>query len=513
MEFTVEGLDATNNGYNFNIKIRHGDKVQTWSLSSLGKTVVKTDKLFTELNSYLKKFSFDELGAIFGIYEDIKNDLMSPMNYEMIHRSVRINTARLLNYFDFDKIREFVGFNSSIPIPSNFLNTFSGDIVKNITRDKTYTRDDYISLIAIVIVFKALLPIFSEYIGIIKMEVGNEYKEFYVLSIIADSAYSDHPVTEKLALYIKRHLNTNFDDKMIVMKGINDEEFIELTVAKTIIRKLIISDLSEADVNHNLITYTYKFMTQKKKENEKVSNNRIVFKENSTGGEGENNLSTLEQFKLKQDVAVGDIVPLEYYLSDTDKIMGRLSPNIDVTLLKEFIKYSSPLVKEMIKDPQITMLQMLFKRIVSPRAILYLPKDIIIRFIAIGSTILWQNDLKFLALLLGSVTRISDVKTISGTGSRGRLSQEVLEELDVIFPYTVIRRETSNKSKTTNIAVESIDRLVNRFSDHVWYSGANYERIREATGDMSINENRLIIPHQIRNDLAKFVIMCNKSIN
>ncbi len=510
MQFVVQGLDNASFNSSFNAKIEHENKILLWNLASLGKTVIKTDKLFVELNEYLKKFSMDENESIFQLYSSIQNSLFASMSYDMIHKEVRRYTAALLNYFNFESVKDFVRSNYNIPIPTNFIASFQEDVVKNITRDKTYTREDYVELIAIVIVFKALLPVFAEYIGVIKTEVGKEYKELYVLSIIDDSQYKDHRVIQKLGDYIRGHLKSNFDDKVITMRGINDEEFIDLTVAKTIIRKLIIGDLSDSDPNHNLITYTYKFITQTKKENEKGSSNRIHIKDPNTSGDGETNLSTLEQFKLKQDVAIGDIVPLEYYLHDPMSIIKRLMPSMDKSLLKEFQEYSKQLEKEIILDPQVTVLRIMYKNIVSPKSILYLPKNIIINFIAIGSTYLWQNDLKFLALLMGSVTRVSDIQIISNTGSKGRISPEIVDELNELFPYGMIRRESGNKFKTTNVAIESVDRLTNKFVDHVWYSTANYERIREAMGDSTLNDNKLIIPHRIRDEIGKFVILASR---
>ncbi len=512
MLYEVIGLNEVHNGLNFNIHVSHKSEVLSFTLASLGRSVVKSNTIFNELNALLNTFTDDELDSMFEILKDIKSDIESITSMEFLFRTTQEKTAAFLAYFNFSHVTKFVAQSKNIPIPANFLDVFNYDITKNITRDKTYIKTDYIELVSIIIILKSLLPIFSQYIYLIKNEVGNEYKESYVFGIIDKSQYYNHRTLTKLTDYITGSLDIrNFETKEIDIKGISKDEYIEILLARTIIRKLIVSDLYDADVNHNLITYTYKFMSQIKKENEKGSNDSITIKRPIKEGDKESTLSTLEQFKLKQDVSIGDIVSLEHYIMDDINLFTRLYPAFDVNLYNQFNIHSQQLLKEIIYSPQIIMLQILFKKVVSCRALPYLPKGKIVNFLAAGSTILWQENLKFLALLLGSITRTSEVQMISSTGTRGRLSSELIDELDQLFPYKYIKREGNIvKNKLVNPAIDDIDKLVSEFSDHIWYSTADTFKIREALQDNFYNDTRLIIPHLIRNEVAKFIILSQR---
>jgi len=509
MEYQVVGLNEINTGFNFNTIVKKDeDNVLRFSLSDLGKPVVKSDKIYTELNLYLKTFTSIEQDAMFDILVNIKKLLDSIYPSEVMFNKIRVLTTEYLNYFDFNKVREFV-IRARIPIPENFVETFTKDITKNITRDKTYTHNDYIDLVTLIIILKSVFPIFSHYTGVIKDEIGKQYKETYVFGIISKSKFNNHPALNKLHQYILATVGINdFDDTTNAIKGMNIDEFIDTLIAKTMIRKLLVSDLQDTNVNHNLITYVYKYMNQIKKDHDNKTHDNVVIKEPISASDSENTLSILEQFKLKEDVSIGDVVTLEHYISNTSRLISQVYPNIDYSLLEEFSHYVKLLEKENIYHPQINILRIMLRNVISYRSILHLPRPVIITLMTICATILWQNDLKFLSVLLCSTTKESREQMLSTVGSRGRLSPELIDELNVLYPYKYVSRDSNfNKAKPVNPAIDSIDRLINSFSDYIWYSTFSKPRIKEANNDENYDDIRLIIPHAIRNDIARMYIL------
>ncbi len=509
LKFEVKGLNEKNTGFNFNIVSSFNDKYLTWSLAALGKSVVKTEFLFEEINEYIQKFiTIDEQEAIFNLLSTIHNELESNDDPETIHNKTKQFLNIYLNYFEFENVKKYV-LNSSIVIPDNFLDNFTYDITKNITRDKTYTRDDYAELITLVFIIRATLPILSHYITIIKSDIGNEYKESYALSLLNHSKIYNHRSMHKLLEYIQATVNIKeFNEKEIAIKGITIEEFEEILLAKTLIRRLLVSDFKDVNSNHNLITYVYKFMNQIRKEYENKMTDKVNIKQPISSGESESSLSSLEQFKLKQDVSIGDIVTLEHYLKDDNDIINKLYPNLNRELLNVFYQYYKILEKQVLYSPQINLLRILFKNIISPKNILYLPKDKIVKFISIGATILWQEELYFLSLLIGGTTKNTQEIVISSTGSRGRLSTEIQNKLNIYYPYNYLKRDGNfSKNKPVNVAIDTIDKIINEFSTNIWYSNLPIEMLRKAMGDENYNDNKIIIPHNIRNELGTLFIL------
>ncbi len=508
LNFEIKGLNEKNTGFNFNVVSHYKDRNLTWSLAALGKSVIKTEHLFEEINDYISKnITQEEQEAIFTILDNIHNELESNDDFETIHLKTRSLLNIYLNYFKFDSVKSYV-LSSGIIIPDNFLDIFTYDITKNITRDKTYTRDDYAELITLVFIIRTALPVLSHYIGIIKTDIGNEYKESYALSLLNTSHIYHHRSLIKLLQYIQATVNIKeFNEKEIAIKGITIEEFEEILLAKTLIRRLLVSDFKDVNSNHNLITYVYKFMNQIKKEYENKLTDNVIIKTSTSSNDTESSLSSLEQFKLKQDVAIGDIVTLEHYLKDDNFIIQKLYPGIDRELLETFYTYYRILEKQVLFSPQINLLRIIFKNIISPKNILYLPKTQIVRYISIAATVLWQKDLKFLSLLIGAITKNTDEVVISSTGSRGRLSLDIQNKLDIYYPYNYLKRDNNfNKNKPINVAVDTIDKLINDFSNNIWYSTLPFDMIRIAMGDENYNSDKIIIPHNIRNEVGMLFI-------
>lgn len=511
----MSGLYEQSNSLNFKILVEHKGETLSWQLSVLGRSVVKTESIFDDFNKLLIYMGEEKQDKIFNLLKEIHDDLSSTMTYEMIFKSVQKKVTGILTLFDFDQVINFVNSSHDIIIPTNLVSGFVEDIAKNITRDKTYIRKDYIELVAMVLVLKSLLPVFSQYISIIQDEVGKEYKEDYVFNTISQSMYIHHHTIQKLKDYISASLRNSSGNNEIdnTIKGMTEDEYLDILLARTIIRKLIVSDLSgytdetpKVDNNHNLITYTFKFMSQIKKDSERSYNVLIKADGSSSDQEG-SSLSILEEFRLNHDVIIGDIVTLEHFIKNMAPIVNKLCPDLPYELAQEFQGYSQVLKKEMIYQPQIRIIQILFKKQISPMSLMYLSKDKIIELIGVASAVLWYNDLKVLALFTGATTKESEVNMLASTGSRGRLDDKIIEEIESVYPFTHLsRNRKETKSKLINPVVASIDSLINDLSMGIWYSTASLSRVREAYSDNNWDDNRLTIPHTIRNEVGKFFL-------
>jgi hypothetical protein len=508
-------LENITNSINFKARITHDGTSIDWYLSSLGRSVIKTDTIFDALNNYLKNLDKKTQDTLFYLIRGIYDDMNSSLPISVMYKSIKDKVATFLGYFIFQDVVNYVNFSPEIIIPSSFKDSFTSDITKNITRDKTYTRKDYIELVSLVIILKALLPVFAHYMTIIEGEVGKQYKEDYVFSIIEGSQYFNSKPLSKLRTYIEATLSNGAEisTAQYTLSGISDEEHIDIILAKSIIRKLLVSDLGgfdktgnvKIDDNHNLITYTYKFMTQIKRDNEKTT---IVDKRESGGDTG---LSILEEVRLQHSISIGDILSLEYFIRDIKELSNIIDPTLPMEELNMYLKEVQILEKEMIYEPQIHVLQTLFKKYIPPMSLPHLNKQKIMELIALGQLLLWRNNIKVISILLGCVTRTSDETIMSGTGSKSRIDPELVNEITKLFPFSYVLRNTKDKKpKESNPVLEDIDSLSKQLSDHVWYSNAPMSRIREALQDQTYSDSRILIPSHIRNEIARLFIYCQQ---
>jgi hypothetical protein len=517
VEYKVLNLENLTNSINFKISITHNNEVIEWYLSSLGRSVVKTDTIFNQLNTFLKTLDKNTVDTLFNIIKDIYNDINSSLPISLMFKSIRDRVSTFLSYFIFQDVINFVNFSPEITIPSSFKDSFVSDITKNITRDKTYTRKDYVELVALILILKALLPVFTHYMTVIEGEVGKQYKEDYVFSIINNSQYYESKPLEKLKTYIQSTLlnGAQLSSTSLTISGITIEEHIDILLARTMIRKLLVSDLGgmnkdntlKVDDNHNPITYTYKFMTQIKRDNEKSN----VYDKKESGGNSESGLSILEEVRLQYNIAIGDVVSLEYYIKDITKIANKIDPSLSKELLDYHLSIAHKLDNEMIYEPQIKILQTLFKKYIPPMSLPHLNKQKIIELIGLAKALLWKNNIKVISLLLSSVTKDTTTTIMSGTGSRTRIDPELVSEIVKIFPYAyTLRNSKDKKAKVTNPVLEDIDNLAKQLSDYVWYSSEPLDMVRDALQDPMYADNRIIIPANIRNEIARLFIYCQQ---
>ena len=117
-----------------------------------------------------------------------------------------------------------------------------------------------------------------------------------------------------------------------------------------------------------------------------------------------------------------------------------------------------------------------------PRSREYIKLDSIINLLAVGYTYLYGLGFKDLAILLVS-TSIEDIfgmVTINTTINKPRLSKELKEKLDALYPY----RRQINDGTSENLCEKAISELVKEYE----------------------SKNMYVIPQDLKVQLAEFII-------
>ena len=82
----------------------------------------------------------------------------------------------------------FVGFfhgSDTIHIPVRLEDTFVHSDERPMTRDKTYTKPDYVKLIGLTLALRPMIPIWGEFIERTHKETGTSFKEYYAYLLMA----------------------------------------------------------------------------------------------------------------------------------------------------------------------------------------------------------------------------------------------------------------------------------------------------------------------------------------
>jgi hypothetical protein len=487
--------------------IEHKQEELRFSISVFARSNFQGgNDVFNQINKYWQSLSDIEQDTIFLIYKEIQFGFDNVWVKAELSEYLSERVKRLLDIHDLESLYTWVTFKSDIIIPKDFDVDYKHSIDNNTSREKTYTRSDYIRLITLGLCLRCMVPVWGEYIPNIRKETGNLFKEFDSFHLLHKSSILESVPMEKLKLYVDNIVGKDKYDPNNTHKGISSEDFGYWLLASICVRRLCIGEISGLDDSANLMTSVYKFIMQKIQNNNNNNFENIVkekkFDDNTP--DSENKISTLERYKKNTDIAPGEIVELEYSAKDMIGMANRLSCKIEPHRLLRSIETSRVLINERILDPQTTLLRWVFKPIISPKGILYLPKPTIVEALGALEAVLWARGHKYLAILATSRTVILEKEMmVSPLDSKMRIPKEDLAELSRLYPFTKVINNKKLGPKVVNLTADSIDRLTDNLTMFSWKSTADDSMIEEVFGSKS---RTFPIKPDIKLDLTRLVI-------
>lgn len=468
-------------------------------LSALGSS------LFEYLNGFWASLPLERQAQIFECYREIRHSFDRFIRREVLHEELKRLCATLLDLHDLEQIKTWMVLRSSIPIPHNFQEVFVEDIDKQNRETLTYLKRDYFELIALTIALRSMMPVWGEYIGLMRTEHGTLFKEYEAFSLIEQAHLTQSHAFHKLRIYIEDVIDAKRFNKKAIIDGISSEDFPQWVMAQVVVRRLMVANIREANEKANLITFVYSFITQRMNLEKSLEDG---VREKSTSDEGsdvENKLSEVERYRLQHSVSLGELAEIEYSISDVYNIAHRLSSQMDDAILARCIDSTRMLLQggARIDEAQVMLLQWVMKPVVSPRGIVYLDYRSIVNCLAVAQAVLWVRGHKFLSVFISAHPEYrEDALLITSSTSRARIPKELVDELDRLYPY---QYKVGGKQPTRerNFALQAIDNLVSLMTQRVWIATADDEFLIEALGS---NTRRLAIPYDIKVLLAQLVV-------
>lgn len=487
-------------------KLEHNGESISFSISVFQRANFQGEyDVFDYINQYWESLPQAKQTQIFSIYKEIEFGFDNIYAKNELFEYLQEKVANLIQVHDLDQIQDWVSLKSDIQIPVAFESVYSHSIDNNTSREKTYTRSDYSRLIALSVLLRCMVPVWGEYISNIRQETGTMYKEFIAFQLINKSNISKCIPMEKLRNYIEHIVGDDNFDANNILNGICAEDFGFYLLSLVCIRRLCIGDVRGFDPRANLITFIYKFIIQRIRNSDNNFENVVKEKTfDDRSPDSENKISTLERYKIKTNVSLGEIVELEYSLRDIEDCARKLSYLVDPEILQRSLVTSNELLQQRLFDPQMTMLRWLFKPVISPKGLMYLPKPMIVKALGAMEAVLWATGHKYLAILASSHAVLSDKEmVISPIDSKMRVPVALTEELDKLYPFTRTTNSKKNGIKEVNLAARSIDTVADNLSLFSWRPTAHESMLQEVFG----NTNRkLPIKPDIKLYLTKLVI-------
>lgn len=503
MKITTRTMIATETP---EIKIEHLGEHVSFNVSAFGRTSFQKFDVFEQISAYWDTLSEKKQMDIFNIYKDIYNTFTNIYNRNELTDALTNKVAELMALHSLEEIENWLTYKYHLVIPPRFKNVYEHSIDNNTTRNKTYTSKDYIKLISLSIAIRTMIPIWGEYISLTRKESGTYFKEYYSFELLSKSSlYTSEPM-EKLKIYIDSIIGNQKDNAVNILNSISSEDYTHWMLALVTIRRLCISDVRGLDPNANPVTFIYMYIYTMLKMDGDSERGMVRSKkdDNKPASDSEDKISTMEKYKIKSNISLGEIIELEFSMKNYQNVAMKLSSMIDEAVLENAMESSKLLLNQKILDPQMTLLRWIFKPVISPTGILYLSKPTIVRALGILQAVLWTRGHKYLALLATSHIIVSDsVMKIAPIDSIKRIDEASAERLNELYPYVRTIQSKKNDPTIINQAVRSIDSLTDQLTMYSWRPTADESLIKEVFGTTS---RMLPIKPTIKTELAKLVI-------
>ena len=499
------------------VYIEHEDreKIPFMVLQSFKSTLNSYD-VFQYLNHYLSTTPKEFNDKLYDLYKEAHELLDGVLPANEFKESLSKCMCSILDSFDmpdmynwFKRYHKELGLN----IPSNCKEVYEVDLENNNrgTREQTYLIDDYIWLIVLALIIRSVLPIWVEYVDRIRNEVGLAFKELRAFELITPSKFYTSEPFEKLKVYIRFNLKPdNYNLPSNLLRGINSMMFFDYLLSLMVIHRLAVKDMEASEPGKNLITYVHQYIGQHT-ETKSIQGKQVNFidmhAEDNNGAVSDNpsdKISTLEKYKQKQDVAQGEIVEIEYSISNVHRCAEQLclTTGIDHNFVQSCIETARRLKYQVLSEPQVTLLKWVFAPVVSPKGIPYVSKSKVIDALGVVQAVLWTRGHKYLALLSTCYADSSpDVMNINAIDSKTRIDKEMIDEINRLYPFSLIRKKGEI---VKNLTLKSISSLSDSLSSTPWKYTADQRLVDEVCPGTV--DGRLPIELDLKVQLARLVI-------
>lgn len=428
--------------------------------------------LFFEINNYMNTLEPHVQFEIFKLYVEIRELRDSPIgvSFNAQQKETTDMVTKLYEYLDLTNLAQFA-MRANVVYPVGLISRHAEKPVNtNINENINYYKEDYDGLVMLVIALRPMIPIWGEYIAINKEAVGTQYKEYSALSLISKSALNHSPHMDRLRIYINEWRTTGntrstLADDVAVLDGISSDELTNYILGLILVRRLSVCNIHANTDKDSIISSVYSYLKSKLSE---AANTFKTNKKYDDGGgreQGEE-MSILEKYKISSKLTHGDRVFIKEYARLPVNVAKQLDPDIDLFVLEECLTHNHSLNLSMSTHQRLITQWATYKAFPS-QGIYELSKFEVVNLVSVAQALLMQWGLHELALIVTAEVNNSAINVTSS--SRTVISDDLLKQLDMIYPYQKLSKRQQDKA---NIAHDAIYKLSTELTSHMFTTSA-----------------------------------------
>ena len=484
-----------------------------------GKESTATGSLFDEINDYWEQLEKPHQDAIFSVYVRIKDAFENTENTTSLTSMLGPLLVELCNLHQIEDLDHWVKFKSGIRIPEKIGEKFvESDDLSN-TRLKTYTRDDYHKLLVLALALRSIVPVWGETIAYTEKHKiwGTNWKEYNAYRLLSGTHLMYCEAMVKLRGYVNAFIPTDKSKRphSAILAGVGSEDFPEWLLGVIVFRRVCTGDIRNSNPESHLVSSIHSYTLNRLNPGESSFIGHVREKNNRKETDGdENKLSRLEGYKIRQELAEGEIGIIVQGARDPYRVARAVSPTIDMRLVDEAIESTRVLMNVRIQPPQVTIMQWVLDPAIKANGLQHLEKDLFVQALAVTQAVLWHSKHYLIAGLVSAIAETSDAEFAEvGMGGHGRIRKELGEQLTISYPYHY--RPSSKQQKESgrlqNSSVMNIDAVTKQFDQYGWLMTLPNDKVRVINKDTA--SRRIILPTDIRSQFAELSIaVANRSL-
>lgn len=485
--------------------ITHGKEELLWDVNAFDKSNFSgTFNMYHYNNLYWAKKSAEEQNQIFEIFKLIRRAFDEINEWKRLSKTLQPLIQKLFEHHEINDVRTWILYHTDIQFPRDLKDSYIKNNDKTGSREQTYIVGDYQRLIALTLCLRLMIPIWGEFISQTRRDTGTSFKEYYAFLLLSNTNLFQSEAMEKLTTYVKYSMPDERSNATVI-GGISTEDYPLWILSLVVIRCICTKDLSGHQPEFSLIPYIYNHVKERVRRSESSFDGMVKEKRlTESGSDSEGRTSGLEEYKIRQENTPGDVVLVNFAMSDIVAATKMMYPDINMDLLLNALDTSKILMKKKLESPQITLLQWMFKPYISTRGIGMLGKPETVAALGAVQAILWHTNHHVLSALSTAVVVEDSSYGVSHTESRARIPKNISDEIQIYYPFTQRTPVRQKNAKPTNLCLQAIDKVCEEFSSFNWYVSMDKSFLTHVTG--SATNRDMVIPHDIRVRVANLVL-------
>lgn len=486
--------------------IEHNGSVLEWDGKEYNNTA-KAD-IYDEINGYWSTLPVNRSNKIWEIYQKIHYVINEVFDLNQLHKQLVGLVKELYEEHPIDEIEYWMNVKGNVGVPPSLEETYTNEDMRFVER--TYLVKDYRGLMTLTVALRPMLPIWSEYLKKIKSQLNNRDKEYVAMRLLSRSNIVATEPLLRFKRYVDASISAESSTIASVMGTLGTEETPEWLMSIGIVKSLVVGVVGVTTDGSTLISNVY---------NRMITNTLNVL-DRKFGGRvrdklprdsyDDDNTSTIENYKMKQEVSDGDIVAVGVYAEEALTLSKHLDPAVPEELVLQCLEHTSSLKDFDVRQHHVTFTQWVLSSVLPARGIPAMSYPILMRAIAVAQAHLLHRGMYEMATLLTA----SIIPTTAGSTNwtmdeRPRLDKETTEKLLAIYPH--YQKPLGSKSGTErqqNPAIKAIDILTADLIRNLWRVQLSPPLRAMVKGKSLLidRSSRLTVSVRVRYQLAEFIL-------